>query len=226
MSIKPALAPSHFDFDPRFGEPDDTVNEASHPEEDWPAKLEAARQAGYAQGKQEGHSQGLADAIQSQEAQIITLLDQILHQSKALLENQAVMRDDLERQATRLAVDVGRTLADIATARFPLAQIEGAILAALQETRNNSALTIAVAADQCSAVQTLIEGLEDDSGSANNLSVESEAGLPPGGARITWGDSGLVLNPQHTLDYITQALNEIAPLGPEDAQPQTGEPDR
>ena len=211
-------------FDARSPEPEtaDCGPEAPMPEPLEPtfseAELEAARQEGFAAGRQAGAGETMAGL----EQQISTALASANSQIEMLLSDHAAAAETRRAVAMRLALKAVETLFSSLVGSTRLAEIEGAIDGVLRQLEDEPRVVIRVADDLAETLRERLEAIAIGADFRGQLVLMPDAALGPGDARVEWASGGaerdtaqLWLDLRATVEAHLATLPETSALSPE-----------
>lgn len=221
LSTDAPTQPVQFQFDPRFGEKEESPDPMPILEEEWRNKADDCRDEGYRQGRAEGVEAGKAEALQSQEAQIASCLKRLCDQTDLLFSSHDQVAKELECAAARLAVQAGKSMAGSAMEKFPLAHVEDMLVQAMAETRGNAVLSASVAPDLVEPLNQRLSDLGLCERLAGRIDIIPDPNLETGAACVAWEGSGLEYDQARVLDALEQNLTDL--LGPMDGPDTVGD---
>lgn len=142
------------------------------------------------QAHSQGKTEGLKEARQAQEEQILKCLQQIGARCEALVA--AEDRRDLEQMvsATRLAMRVAHKLLPQFAQRFSLHEIERVILQAIETRRDEPRIAIIVPGVHLEPLREKIDALALEKGYAGKIILIADDNLAGTDVRVEWADGG------------------------------------
>jgi flagellar assembly protein FliH len=176
------------------------------------ARLQAVREAAFAQGLAEGEARGRAEAEASIEAR-----------SQALLENVARalprLSDEREADAARFAAAAGAFLVEVVEKLLPgleanlgEARLERFLIEALKASPRGARLLIEVQPGELASTQAALQHL-GDLAAAPPIVVEA-AEFGEGEVRVSWEHGGMALVPAKVAEAILEACKAATGLTP------------
>lgn len=189
-----------------FDEPDGPSEEELIPtfsEEE----LEAARQDGYNQGKQDGIAQEKA----SREQIVAEIIGQIRQTYQTLLTAEAMREQQYEEESLRLLHVALKTLFPTLNARLGLQEMEAMMERVIMSQKNQSKMIIHVPSNIRDDVDAaLTEGLNDPSHQTKFQVLGNDA-LTEGSCTISWEDGGAVRNAPKLIETMILEVDRLLP---------------
>lgn len=175
------------------------------------AELDAAREAGYAEGRERALAEAAAAAAAKSAAALAALTEKL----PALVAAEDTRAAEMQRDAiAALRAIIAKALPACA-ARAPMAEIETLAGACLAEAIDEPRIVLRVANEVYDAVRERIDAIAASSGYSGRIVLLAEENLSWGDARIEWADGGAERRLADQLDQIDAALARIAaPLSP------------
>lgn len=170
------------------------------------ADLDAAREAGFAAGREDA----LAEANAAIAAKSAAALETLAAKLPALFAAEDAHARETEREAiAALRAIVGKVLPACA-ARAPLAEIEGLASRCLAEAIDEPRIVLRVGPAVYDAVRERIDAMAAASGYGGRIVLIAEDSLAPGDARIEWADGGAERRLADQMNEIDATLARIA----------------
>ncbi len=179
--------------------------------------LEAAREEGFAAGKQAG-----ADEIRrSLEQQMVHALDAVSQQLVALCQAQIDAVDRQARETVETATVIVRKLFPKLANSHGLAEIEALVRECLERLREEPRIVIRVADQLLDEIESRIGALAARCGFDGKFVFLAQEEMEPSDVRIEWADGGAERDSKHlwrTIDEVINQMAGIAPKPPHDAE--------
>lgn len=165
------------------------------------AEVEAARMEGFQAGQVQAQGQ--------MQAQMSSLLTQLVRGAEILVARQDERLAQIEAEAAHLAAVTARALAGAALSEKPLSQLSDAARECLAHARSAPHLLIRVHESIVEEVEAMMAGLIRESGFAGRLVVLGEPDIVPGDGRIEWADGGVVIDRSRTEEAVEAAIAAV-----------------
>ena len=168
-------------------------------------EVEAARQAGYA----EGDAAGRQDAVNGIEKQLLNGLGRLVEQVNELAEDQARFQDLLTSRSVELALKaIGKMFPALAE-RDGLVEIEAVLADCLREARSEPKIVIRIAEDRKDPLQERVDALSAAAGHDGIIKVTGDDTLGPSDCRVEWAEGGAERVVQHMWQEFEAATQRI-----------------
>lgn len=196
-------APQRFLFDVSFDHVDGDVPAPRGAERRYTrAEIDAARQAGQA----EGHAAGLAEAEQGIESLTAVSLATIAQGVKALVAAQDITALDTQRRALTILQGVMTKLFPGLAAKGALAEVETFATKCLHEAIDEPRVVLRVANDIYEKLRERVDTLAAAAGYAGRVVLLADDAIAAGDARIEWADGGAERNLAAQTQQIDDAI--------------------
>ena len=210
-----------FLFDTDFQEVDPSAVLAREAAEKAPVysqeQLEAAREEGWGEGRQDGRR----EAMQELEAAAQAALQRVA----AALEQMRLAQEQRWSEAAAVAVLVARKIAAAAIEAAPLAEIEATIETCLGEFREEPRVVIRVAEPLVETLAARLEAITERHGLTTEIVVLGDDGFAEGDCRIEWADGGAERIGAHLEAAVEEAVQRHL-TAPTDQLPDPSDPDK
>jgi flagellar assembly protein FliH len=183
-------------------------------------ELEAAREAGYA----DGHSAGLQEASTSLEARTAQLVAEIGERLPPLSDEQAQANDRLMCNGARVATTIARKILPSYTAKHGTDELATLVTQCLETLINEPRIHVRVASEQVEPITRHLETAVSASGFDGRFLVEADDTMGPSDCKLTWLSGGLERNEADIWRNIDAAIAEYlgdTPAGAADTSQAT-----
>ena len=175
------------------------------------AELDAAREAGYA----EGRKRALAEAAEAAAAKSAGALAALTENLPALIAAEDRRASEMQRDAIAALRAIIAKVVPACAARAPLAEIESLAGACLAEAIDEPRIVLRVANEVYDTVRERIDAIAAGAGYSGRIVLLAEESFSWGDARVEWADGGAERRLADQLNQIDAALARIAaPLSP------------
>lgn len=223
MTVRKFLFDTSFDPEVRRAEPR-APEPAPEPEVPPPPsfseeELQAAREAAFREGWEQGREQALAEARGAAEAagaQALTLLAERL--------KQALQRLDAQREAATVevlgsAMAVLRKLFPLLGERHGLAEIEGLVRGCLERLHEEPRVVVRAPDALLDELRRRMDALKLEAAYEGRVVLLADEELGPSDARIEWADGGAERNGRRLWAEIEEILSHAVTAGAAAAEP-------
>lgn len=187
--------PTKFNFDTVFGTKGSPVT--AHVRSSYTsAEVEAIRHETFALGKADTEAQAAA-ARTATLAAIAESLIRMIGEFDAAVN---AMRQD----SAAIAIEVGRKLAEVALAAFPLRDVEALLADCLHKLHREPRIVVRLAPDNAEALRADIDALCQQHAFAGRIVILAEPALTGSDCRIEWADGGVERDLVTTFSAIEQ----------------------
>ena len=203
--VDPSAPSQRFLFETSF-DSEALAAEEEAPEPTFSAEeIEAARQAGYA----EGDAAGRQDAVNGIEKQLLNGLGRLVEQINAVAEDQARFQDLLTSRSVELALKAIRKMFPALAERDGLVEIEAVLADCLREARSEPKIVIRIAEDRKAPLQERVDALSAAAGHDGVVLVMGDDTLGPADCRVEWAEGGAERVVQHMWQEFEAATQRI-----------------
>jgi|GEM_PF-2475604 len=170
-------------------------------------EMEASRQTGFAQGRQEGQRETMA----SLEARLSELLQQISHTAAIFLDNETARLSAFIDQSSLVTAQILIKVMPVLLQTLSLEQIENFVRETLRQHVKKGSLTILVAPEYADAVRDRLKNLPETTPHLGEWSIEADPSLSNYQSRVEWNGGGAEWNPENVATVALQTLFDHLP---------------
>jgi flagellar assembly protein FliH len=175
-----------FDAPATKEEPAPAVPEAAPEPTFTAAELEAARAAGFV----EGRSAGLAEASARDSGRAAAALERIAAGVGTLLEHRIEAVQAIETEAVELVLNLARKVLPEVSKRLAFEELGGLVRGCLEDAIEEPRLVVRVPDALFDAAKESLGAMASAAGYAGKLVILADPALGPDDARIEWADGG------------------------------------
>lgn len=168
-------------------------------------ELAAAKEAAFAQGKQ----QGLNEANASRETHISGVLDKIAKEFETLYAAEQLRAAQYEAESVSLCYVVFKKLFPILNEKHGLDEIMAIIKNVLESQRAQQEIIIDVHTDDVESIEKRLEPLGQELQNNCKISVRASETLGPGDCKMSWNDGGASRNVSNLSEEIQRKLEHM-----------------
>jgi flagellar assembly protein FliH len=150
-------------------------------------ELEAAREAGYA----DGHSAGFQEASSNLEAKTAQLVAALGERLPPLSDEQALANDRLLRDGARVAATITRKILPSYTAKHGTDELAALVTRCLETLISEPRIRVRVEPGQVDPITRHLDSAVSASGFDGRFLVEADEAMGPSDCRLTWQNGGL-----------------------------------
>jgi len=170
-------------------------------------EMEASRQTGFAQGREEGQRETMA----SLEAQLRELLQQISHTAIVFLDNETERLATFIDQSSVMTAQILVRTMPVLLKVMAVEQIEGFIRETLKAHVKKGRLTIYVSPQYEQAVKDRLKTLPENTPHLADWDIASSPDLSAYQSRVEWSGGGAEWNPENVANVALQTIFDHLP---------------
>ena len=150
--------------------------------------LEAARNEGFAAGREAGRAEAEAERVQRE----TEILGMIGRQVASLVQQRTATLGAMRKEGVMLAVSIARKLAGRLLAAQPLGEVEALVEDCLQRLMGEARIVVRIRTEQLDSMQAKLDKLAHKLGFAGQIILFGEDDLASGDCRVEWADGGAI----------------------------------
>lgn len=166
--------------------------------------LLAARQEGFAAGKEEG----VEEALGGVENTMSQILDTIATGISDVVKDQNAFNEKTGNESLELALSICRKLFPVLSEEGKFSEVSSMTISMINQILTQPKITIFVNSDIVAALKEKIDPFLAEKGYEGTASILEDPSLPVSGCRIQWQDGEAVRDPEAGLQDIEQIVSE------------------
>lgn len=170
-------------------------------------ELEAARVAGYEQGKQDG----IAEEKASRDQKLAQVMGQILQNFQTLLIAEAQREQVYEEESLRLFHSALKNLFPTLNKRLGTKELEEMIERVVLSQHDKNAIKINVPRYLADDIHALLSQKMGDTGLMSKIHVHGEEDLTEGNCSLHWDDGGAVRDTEKLIENMILEVERLLP---------------
>ena len=172
-------------------------------------RLAAIRADAFAQGREQGRAEGLAEAEHGYSRDMLSLIEHVADSLILLGQQEAENRQRADTAAVACASAILGRIVPALVAREGLGEIEGLLRECLMQARDEPRMVLRVPPALFDSAKTEIDRIQEETAFSGRIVLIADATLGRNGARLEWADGGAERDPERLWAEIDGAIQRV-----------------